>query len=73
MNECGKRHKMDISGTDRLCVGAVLNAVYRSFVSFRPLRNVAQLADGPTMYMRWLGEGICFLAFANPISILAYK
>ena len=42
---------------------------YRSFVRFRPVKNPLQLADGPTVYVRWQGEGICLVASANHLSV----
>jgi hypothetical protein len=46
---------------------------YASFVSFWPLWNPAQLADGPTLYGRWQGQGTCSAPSANPLSLSPYK
>ena len=66
MNKCDDRHKREIPGTPRLCVGVVLDAVYGTYVGVRPPKNLAQLANGHTLHVRWQAESICFLSSTNP-------
>ena len=37
-----------------------------------PVRNLAELADGPSVCVRWQGEGICGGFSANHLSRLFY-
>lgn len=34
---------------------------YRSFDKFWLIKYLAELADGPAVYVRWRGQGICYL------------
>ena len=45
----------------------------RSFVTFSPVRSLAELAGGPTLYMSCQGEGISTVPSANPISLSLCK
>jgi hypothetical protein len=35
--------------------------------------NPLELADGPNVYVRWQGEGICLVASANQLSVSLYQ
>jgi hypothetical protein len=45
----------------------------RNFFSFWPMKDLAELAAEPSLYVRSQGEGICFVSSANQQSILLYK
>jgi hypothetical protein len=47
--------------------------VYSSHVSSWPVKNLAELADGSTLYERCQGRGICFALSANPPTLSPYK
>ena len=47
--------------------------ILQTNVSFSPLKNLTQLADGPTLYVDWQGQGVCFASSANPLSLSQYK
>jgi hypothetical protein len=32
------------------------------------VKNLAELADGPALYVTWQGQDICFVACATPLS-----
>jgi hypothetical protein len=66
MNKRDDRHTKEIPGTPRLYVGAVFDAVYGTIVTVRPVKNLAQLANGPTLHVRWQAEDICFVSSTNP-------
>jgi len=38
-----------------------------SYFSFSPVKNLAELADEPTLYWREQEQGICFVPSANPL------
>lgn len=44
-----------------------------SFVSFWPTNNLPELADGPTLHVRWQEQDVCLLTFANLLSLSLYK
>jgi len=46
---------------------------YRPFTSFWPVKNLSELADGPTLYVRWRGEGVFSLARQSPISVVGQR
>jgi hypothetical protein len=43
---------------------------YRPFTSFWPVKNLSELADGPTLYVRWWGEGVFCLVCQSPVSVV---
>jgi len=54
-------------------IEAYSSTVYRSFVSFRPLKNLARLADGPFLYAGWQGQGICVVLSAIAVLVTRLK
>jgi hypothetical protein len=46
---------------------------YRQFVNAWPMKNLAELADGPTVYARCQGQAFCCVRSANPLSPSLYK
>ena len=47
--------------------------MHTSFTSSRLVKNLPELAERPTLYVRCHGQGICFLSSANPLSVWLYK
>jgi len=44
--------------------------MYRPFTSFWHVKTLSELADGPSMYVKWRGEGVLyFVSSANPLSV----
>jgi hypothetical protein len=43
---------------------------WRSFVSCWPVKNLTELANGPTLYTRWQGQGTAFFYRQSAITIL---
>jgi hypothetical protein len=53
-------------------ISSAIKINYRSRVRLCPVRNLAELADGPTVCVRWQGEGICCVLSTNQLSLLFY-
>jgi len=65
MNKCDDKHKKEITETPRFRVGVVLDAVYGTYVSVRPAKNLTQLAIGSTLHLWWQTESICLVSSTN--------
>jgi len=46
---------------------------YRQFVNSWPMKNLAELADGPAVYAGCQGQAICCVRSANPLLLSIYK
>ena len=56
------------SQTDR----QIYASIGRPFNSFWLVKTLTKLADEPTLYVWWRGEGVCFVWSANPLSVWLY-
>jgi hypothetical protein len=50
-------------------IQAYISTLYRSFISFWPLKNLAWLANGPFLYVGWQGQDICVVSSTIGVAV----